>query len=190
MKNLSFYELGLCVSSLTTLGNVGLNALYTFEINLPQFKVQFYKWSILRNSNDLSKITQLISDYIWIRSNFPVAQMVKRLPTMQETQVQSLGWDDFLEKEMATHSSILAWKIPWREDPGGLQSIRSQRVGHNWATKHSTACLCWILVPQAGIELTPSAVKAWTARESPSFVYHKSSKYRGRSWQYIKEEYN
>ena len=134
MKNLSFYELGLCVSSLTTLGNVGLNALYTFEINLPQFKVQFYKWSILRNSNDLSKITQLISDYIWIRSNFPVAQMVKRLPTMQETQVQSLGWDDFLEKEMATHSSILAWKIPWTEEPGRLQSMGSQRVGHDWET--------------------------------------------------------
>ena len=60
-----------------------------------------------------------------------VAQMVKRLPTMQETQVQSLGWEDPLEKEMATHSSILAWKIPWTEEPGGLQSIRSERVGHD-----------------------------------------------------------
>ena len=60
-----------------------------------------------------------------------VAQMVKRLPTIQETQVQSLGWEDPLEKEMATHSSILAWKIPWTEEPGRLQSIRSQRVGHN-----------------------------------------------------------
>ena len=60
-----------------------------------------------------------------------VAQMVKCLPTMQETQVQSLGQEDFLEKEMATHSSILAWKIPWTEEPGGLQSMGSQRVGHN-----------------------------------------------------------
>ena len=60
-----------------------------------------------------------------------VAQMVKRLPTMQETQVQSLGWEDPLEKEMATHSSILAWKIPWMEDPVRLQSMGSQRVGHN-----------------------------------------------------------
>ena len=51
----------------------------------------------------------------------PVAQMVKRLPTMQETRVQSLGWEAPLEKEMATHSSILAWKIPWTEEPGGLQ---------------------------------------------------------------------
>ena len=49
--------------------------------------------------------------------------MVKCLPTMQETQVQSLGWEDLLEKEMATHSSILAWKIPWTEEPGRLQSM-------------------------------------------------------------------
>ena len=60
-----------------------------------------------------------------------VAQTVKRLPTMQETWVQSLGWEDFLEKEMATHSSILAWKIPWTEEPGRLQSMVSQRVGHD-----------------------------------------------------------
>ena len=56
--------------------------------------------------------------------------MVKHLPTMWETQVQSLGREDPLEKEMATHSSILAYKIPWTEEPGGLQSIGSQRVGH------------------------------------------------------------
>ena len=60
-----------------------------------------------------------------------VAQMVKRLPTMQETQVQSLGWEDTLEKEVATHSSTLAWKIPWMEEPGRLQSMGSQRVGHS-----------------------------------------------------------
>ena len=57
--------------------------------------------------------------------------MVKRVPTMQETQVRSLGWEDPLEKEMAPHSSTLAWKIPWTEEPGKLQSMRSQRVGHN-----------------------------------------------------------
>ena len=55
--------------------------------------------------------------------------MVKRLPTIWETRVQSLVWEDLLEKEMATHSSILAWKIPWMEEPGGLQSMGSQRVG-------------------------------------------------------------
>ena len=56
---------------------------------------------------------------------------LKRLPTMWEACVQSLGWEDLLEKEMATHSNILAWKIPWTEEPGRLQSLGSQRVRHN-----------------------------------------------------------
>ena len=60
-----------------------------------------------------------------------MAQMVKHLPTMRETQVQSLVQEDLLGKEMATHSSILAWKIPWTEKPGSLQSRGSQRVGHD-----------------------------------------------------------
>ena len=60
-----------------------------------------------------------------------IAQMVKRLPAMRETWVQSLGWKDPLEKEMATHSSTLAWKIQWTEEPGGLQSMGSQRVSHD-----------------------------------------------------------
>ena len=63
-----------------------------------------------------------------------VAQTVKNLPAVQETWVRSLGQEDPLEKEMATHSSILAWKISWTEKPGGLQSVGSQRVGHDWAT--------------------------------------------------------
>ena len=60
-----------------------------------------------------------------------VAQSVKDLPAVQETQVQSLGWEEPLEKEMATHSSILAWKISGTEEPGGLQSMGLQRVGHD-----------------------------------------------------------
>ena len=60
-----------------------------------------------------------------------VAQTVKRLPTMQEIWVQSLGREDLLEKEMTTHSNILAWKIPWMEEPGRLQSMGLLRVGHN-----------------------------------------------------------
>ena len=63
-----------------------------------------------------------------------VAQSIKNLPAVQETRVWSLGWEDPLEKEMATHSSILAWKISWTKEPGGLQSMGSQRVGHDWAT--------------------------------------------------------
>ena len=57
--------------------------------------------------------------------------MRKSLPAMQETLVRSLGWEDPLEKEMATHTSILAWKIPWMEEPGRLQSMGLQRVGHD-----------------------------------------------------------
>ena len=60
-----------------------------------------------------------------------MVQTVKNLPAMQETQVQPLGWEDPLEKGMAIHSSILAWRIPWTEEPGGLESMVSQRVGHD-----------------------------------------------------------
>ena len=70
-----------------------------------------------------------------------VAQTVKRLPAMRETWVWSLGREDPLEKEMATHSSILSWKIPWTGEPGRLQSMGPQRVGHDWATS-----LTWILI--------------------------------------------
>ena len=78
-----------------------------------------------------------------------VAQTVKCLSTMQETWVRSLGWEDPLEKEMAIHSRTIAWKIPWIEEPGRLQSIGSQRVGHDWANSlitfaqftHVIACI-------------------------------------------------
>ena len=60
-----------------------------------------------------------------------IIRELKNTPSMQETQVQSLGWEDPLEKRMATHSSILAWKIPWTEEPGGLQSRKSPKVRHN-----------------------------------------------------------
>ena len=63
-----------------------------------------------------------------------MAQTVKRLSTMRETRVRSLGWEDPLETEMAIHSSTIAWKIPWTEEPGRLQSMGLQRVGHDLAT--------------------------------------------------------
>ena len=69
------------------------------------------------------------------KGNFPAGSVVKNLPAKQETQVQSLGWEDPLEKGMATHSSILAWSIPWTEEPGWLQSMGFQRVGHDLTTK-------------------------------------------------------
>ena len=65
----------------------------------------------------------------WLRSKNPPANA----GDVQETWVPSLGWEGLLEKEMATHSSILAWRIPWTEEPGGLQSMGSQRVRHNWS---------------------------------------------------------
>ena len=60
-----------------------------------------------------------------------MAQTIKNLPAMQEVQFQSLGQEDPLEKEMSTHSSVIAWRIPWTEEPGGLQSMESQRVRHD-----------------------------------------------------------
>ena len=73
--------------------------------------------------------------YSFFRASL-VTQTVKNPPAMQEALVQSLGQEDPLEKGMAIHYSIPAWKIPWTEEPGGLQSMRLQTVGHNWVTKH------------------------------------------------------
>ena len=75
----------------------------------------------------------VILSILWLTSL--VAQMVKYLPTMWEIWVQSLGQEDLLEKETATHSSILAWKTPWTEEPGRLQSMGSQRVGQDLMTE-------------------------------------------------------
>ena len=69
-----------------------------------------------------------------------MTQTVKNIRAVQETQVRSLGWEDLLEKGMATHSSILAWRIPWIEEPGGLWSTGTQRVGHNLVTEQPQAC--------------------------------------------------
>ena len=74
----------------------------------------------------------------WRHMAYLVAQMVKTLPAMQETWVRSLGQKDPLEKGMATHSSILDWRIPWTEEPSRLYSMGSQRIGHDWATNTFT----------------------------------------------------
>ena len=80
-----------------------------------------------------------------------LAQRLKHLPAMRDTWVWSLDWEDPLEKEMATHSSILAWRIPWTEEPDGLQPMGSQRVGHNWATSLSLSLwLCWSYLQHMG----------------------------------------
>ena len=89
-----------------------------------QIKIMWYKWHICTIGYYLASL---------------VAQTVKRLSTMWETWVQSLGLEDPLEKEMAIHSSTIAWKIPWTEEPGRLQSMGLQRVGHDWVTSLSLA---------------------------------------------------
>ena len=116
-----------------------------------------------------------------------VAQRVKCLPAIQETWVQSLGWEDTLEKEIATHTSILAWRIPWIEEPGGLQSMGSQRVRHNWATNTHTHTHTHIIT-SGELMLTNHRIQtthldglaSWWARnhswfsllhQSPSFTY-------------------
>ena len=83
---------------------------------------------------------------MWVEpyEGFPGGSAVKSSPAVQEsqeTQVRSLGWEDPLEEEMATHLNILAWRIPWTEEPCGLQSMGSQRVGHKWATNAFTSLL-------------------------------------------------
>ena len=91
---------------------------------------------VAKNPRNFSRLTAE-----WLRTL--VAQMVKNPPAMQETWVQSLGWEDPLKKGMATHSSILAWRIPWTEEPGRLQSMGLQRVGHNGATNTFTTFTPW-----------------------------------------------
>ena len=97
---------------------------------------------------------------LWAELASLVAQMVKNLPAMQETWVLFQGWEDILEEGMATHSSILAWRIPWTEEPGGLQSLGSHRVGHDWSwlSAHTWAELYLPLFPpHSYVELlTPS----------------------------------
>ena len=94
------------------------------------------KWFLEMESTpgeDTVKIIEMTTKDLDYNTNIVslVAQMVKKLPAIQQTQVQSLCWEDPLEKKMATHSSILAWRIPWTKDPGGLQSMGSQRIGHD-----------------------------------------------------------
>ena len=98
--------------------------------------------TLLLARGDLELANAVIIILILLMIASLVAQRLKRLPPMWETQVWSLGQEDPLEKEMASHPSILAWRIPWMEEPGRLQSMGSQRVGHDWATSpHFTSLM-------------------------------------------------
>ena len=84
-----------------------------------------------RMNTDSSAIKRTVREYQEQLWGFPVGSVVKNVPTMQETWIRSLGQEDLQEKEMATHFSILAWEVPQTEEPGGLQSIGSHRIGHD-----------------------------------------------------------
>ena len=94
-------------------------------------------YDLVMNASCMYLVTTL-----WVMC-FLVAQTVKNLPALWETQVKSLDWEDSLEKGMTTHSSILAWRIPWTEEPSRLQSMGSQRVGHYWVTFTFTLWDIW-----------------------------------------------
>ena len=98
------------------------------------------QWRHFADKGLSSQSYDFSSSHVWMTTSL-VAQMIKRLLAMRETRVRSLGGEDLLEKEMATHSSTLAWRIPWTEEPGRLQSTGSQRVGHDWATSLSLSCM-------------------------------------------------
>ena len=96
-----------------------------------------------------------------------VAQTVKNLPAMRETWVWSLAWEDPLEEGMATHSSVLAWRSPWTEEPGGLQSMELQRLRHDWVTKHSTSQWAHLFKT---VECT-KIHQEWTLRSALDFAW-------------------
>ena len=115
-----------------------------FPFLLLRWSVTLLRWSInfvgnvLKGKFSVELLSLLVlNSSIYKEGVSLMAQTVKNLPVMEETWVWSLDWEDPLEKGMITHSSILTWRIPWTEEPGWLQSIGSQRVGHHWATKHT-----------------------------------------------------
>ena len=121
--NLSLVVYWLGFSALTAMAQVRLPVRKAFLLSLPLPPI------------DLHSVTIPPFSFPGVQPHHPltslVAQTLKNLPAIQETRVQSLGWEDPLEKEIATHSSILGWRIPWTEESGGLQSMGSQRVGHD-----------------------------------------------------------
>ena len=95
------------------------------------FRTDFHNHVSIRASTRQARSSEYPDVAIGLVLALLIAQLIKNLPTVQKPWVQSLCWEDPLEKEMATHSSILAWEVPWMEEPGSLQSMGSQRVGHD-----------------------------------------------------------
>ena len=126
-----------------------LNGIINLDVSLSKLQelvMDREAWRAAVHSVGKESTTEQLN---WTELNWAslLAQMVKNSPAMLETWVWSLGQEDPLEKEVATHSSMLVWRIPWIEEAGGLQSIESQRVGHNWVTKHRRAQLFYSMGP-------------------------------------------
>ena len=124
-----------------------------------------------------------------------VAQMVKNLPAKQETQFQSLDWEDPLEKKMTTHSSIPEWEIPWTEKPGGVQSTRSQRVGHNqsntYTHTHTYNIHPWSFKQKTPIFYTiPLAMLLHSFKQITSFFFYHHHLQNLSSWQQRKKNFS
>ena len=112
-----------------------------FPIPFPEATVVHGFLCVLQVLSTLTWSFLCLSTYLFTCLGFPdVSVGKKNPPAMQETRVRFLGQEDTLEEGLATHSSILAWRIPWTEEPGGLQSMGSQRVGHDWVTERAFTC--------------------------------------------------
>ena len=149
-----------------------LQILKTMDNHVPYIKWRktaphIQCWLNWQKWNPWIRMADSTCPFVWILSLASlVAQRLKRLPAFQETWVQSLGREDPLEKEMATHSSILAWRIPWTEEPGGLQSMGSQRVGHDWAP--SLSLMLGRFVPG---DTLATVCPFWSLEWTPQFIY-------------------
>ena len=126
LSSLSFLFLHPLFPSFEVLMNFSVFPFFLSQIGNSRCHFRSFETFILR-------YTLFLYTFVYIFRGFPGGSDVKKLPAMQETRAWSLGWEEPLEKEMAAHSSILAWRIPRTEAPGGLKLMKSQRVGLKWA---------------------------------------------------------
>ena len=146
-------------------------------------KIEKERWGIQLTKSDRGLELKKASLEARIERASLVAQMVKNLPAMQETWIQSLSWEGPLEKGMATHSSILAWRIPWTEEPGGILSMQLQRLRHDWETNIFT-----FVYTVVSIQETPKIYKkGCTDREKKALKKASIMAWEQRRWKEVSE---